>query len=314
MEEIDWTYINVHIKERTNTECSKVNHLENKISYENKKHTFGTDSNYESFSSGLRRILKTSLITSFSEMAASKSCIKKVIKIIVFVLCLIGFMYQTLNLLWMYLNYPTVGKVYVTSPYEIVQPAVTVCNINRKRRSFVCSLEDNVCVHLTNEKFCKAYPRYCPNNDPQKAFPKVAFLNDLVEWEYDWERTYLESHNETMIDSCQMKLEEKQWPCNTNYMKVPIVDKKGDPNCCFAVESLVGQPEAENELYPNNFVGTDLLEDVSCWHLPAYDSLSDHKAIEFDIALNSNSPSNDGDSCIFNLKKANWKLFYDSSK
>ncbi|GFY73246.1 RNA-directed DNA polymerase from mobile element jockey, partial [Trichonephila inaurata madagascariensis] len=61
-------------------------------------------------------------------------------------------------------------------------------------------------------------------------------------------------------------------------------------------------------------VGTDLLEDVSCWHLPAYDSLSDHKAIEFDIALNSNSPSNDDDSCIFNLKKANWKLFYDSSK
>ncbi|GFV45989.1 hypothetical protein TNCV_1921181 [Trichonephila clavipes] len=61
-------------------------------------------------------------------------------------------------------------------------------------------------------------------------------------------------------------------------------------------------------------VGTDLLEDVSCWHLPDYDSLSDHKAIEFDIALDFNSPTNDGDSCIFNLKKANWKLFYDSSK
>ncbi|GFY71211.1 hypothetical protein TNIN_47071 [Trichonephila inaurata madagascariensis] len=60
-------------------------------------------------------------------------------------------------------------------------------------------------------------------------------------------------------------------------------------------------------------VGMDLLEDVSCWHLPAY-SLSYHKAIEFDIALNSNSPTKDGDNCIFNLKKANCKLFYDSSK
>ncbi|GFY64879.1 hypothetical protein TNIN_350571 [Trichonephila inaurata madagascariensis] len=56
-------------------------------------------------------------------------------------------------------------------------------------------------------------------------------------------------------------------------------------------------------------VGTDLLEDVCCWCLPAYDSLSDHKAIEFDIVLNSNSPTNDGDNCIFNLKKRNWKLF-----
>ncbi|GFX10827.1 hypothetical protein TNCV_4740471 [Trichonephila clavipes] len=55
-------------------------------------------------------------------------------------------------------------------------------------------------------------------------------------------------------------------------------------------------------------VGTDLLEDVSCWHLPAYESLSHHKAIEFDIALNSNSPTNDGESCILNPKKANCKL------
>ncbi|GFW42357.1 hypothetical protein TNCV_239541 [Trichonephila clavipes] len=61
-------------------------------------------------------------------------------------------------------------------------------------------------------------------------------------------------------------------------------------------------------------VGTDLLEDVSCWHLPDYDSLSDHKAIEFDIALDFNSATNDGDSCIFNLKKRTGNSFYDSSK
>ncbi|GFV16911.1 hypothetical protein TNCV_4365111 [Trichonephila clavipes] len=52
-------------------------------------------------------------------------------------------------------------------------------------------------------------------------------------------------------------------------------------------------------------VGTDLLEFVSCWHLHTYDSLSDHKAIEIDIALNSNSPRKDGDSCVFNLRKTN---------
>ncbi|GFY68579.1 uncharacterized protein TNIN_483861 [Trichonephila inaurata madagascariensis] len=64
-------------------------------------------------------------------------------------------------------------------------------------------------------------------------------------------------------------------------------------------------------------VGTDLLEDVSCWHLP-YDSLSDHKAIDFDIVLNSNSSTIDGGSCIFNLKKKKKKTeletLYDTSK
>ncbi|GFW29298.1 hypothetical protein TNCV_742401 [Trichonephila clavipes] len=80
---------------------------------------------------------------------------------------------------------------------------------------------------------------------------------------------------------------------------------------CIEAQSIF---ERECDYIDVAAVGTDLLEDVSCWHLPAYDSLFYHKAIEFDIALYSNSPTNDGDSCIFNLKKANWKLFYDSSK
>ncbi|KAF8773449.1 Retrovirus-related Pol polyprotein type-1 like protein [Argiope bruennichi] len=61
-------------------------------------------------------------------------------------------------------------------------------------------------------------------------------------------------------------------------------------------------------------VGTDLLEDVSCWHLPTYDSLSDHKSIEFEVILDSHPPSKEGDNCTFHLKKANWKLFYNKSK
>ncbi|GFQ92602.1 uncharacterized protein TNCT_545871 [Trichonephila clavata] len=37
-------------------------------------------------------------------------------------------------------------------------------------------------------------------------------------------------------------------------MRIPVVDTKGDPNCCFVIESLIGQPEAEEQLYPNNLV------------------------------------------------------------
>ncbi|GFY66156.1 uncharacterized protein TNIN_272091 [Trichonephila inaurata madagascariensis] len=107
---------------------------------------------------------------------------------------------------------------------------------------------------MTNEEFCDAYPLFCPDNDPQKAFPLIPYLSDLMDLRYDWEYTYLESHNETMIDRCKMKLEEKQWGCSKNYMRVPVVDDKGEPNCCIAIESLVGQPEAEEKLFPNNFV------------------------------------------------------------
>ncbi|GFV26196.1 uncharacterized protein TNCV_3149961 [Trichonephila clavipes] len=36
-------------------------------------------------------------------------------------------------------------------------------------------------------------------------------------------------------------------------MRVPVVNDKGDPNCCFAIESLVGQPEAKDKSFPNTF-------------------------------------------------------------
>ncbi|GFQ86292.1 uncharacterized protein TNCT_401021 [Trichonephila clavata] len=37
-------------------------------------------------------------------------------------------------------------------------------------------------------------------------------------------------------------------------MRIPVVDTKGEPNFCFTIESLAGQPEAEDKLYPNNLV------------------------------------------------------------
>ncbi|GFT37304.1 uncharacterized protein TNCV_1127291 [Trichonephila clavipes] len=36
-------------------------------------------------------------------------------------------------------------------------------------------------------------------------------------------------------------------------MRVPVVNDKGDPNYCFAIESLVGQPEAKDKSFPNTF-------------------------------------------------------------
>ncbi|GBN02372.1 hypothetical protein AVEN_128635-1 [Araneus ventricosus] len=39
-----------------------------------------------------------------------------------------------------------------------------------------------------------------------------------------------------------------------SYKRIPVVDRRGEPNCCYTIESLVGQPNAEEELYPNTFI------------------------------------------------------------
>ncbi|GBN71499.1 hypothetical protein AVEN_33695-1 [Araneus ventricosus] len=36
-------------------------------------------------------------------------------------------------------------------------------------------------------------------------------------------------------------------------MKIPVVDSKGDPNCCYTIDSFVGKPNTEEDLYPNTF-------------------------------------------------------------
>ncbi|GFR22732.1 uncharacterized protein TNCT_317651 [Trichonephila clavata] len=126
--------------------------------------------------------------------------------------------------------------------------------VNRKRRSFVCSAPYYRCSKIKRETFCSIYPRFCPFKDPNETFPEIPFLPDLEDDEYDWDETYLESHNESMIDMCEMKLDQKKWSCNKNYMRIPVLDSKNQPNCCFTIESLVGQPEAEDKLYPNNLV------------------------------------------------------------
>ncbi|GBO07536.1 hypothetical protein AVEN_105757-1 [Araneus ventricosus] len=39
-----------------------------------------------------------------------------------------------------------------------------------------------------------------------------------------------------------------------SYKRIPVVDSEGEPNCCYTIESLVGQPNAEEDLYPNTFI------------------------------------------------------------
>ncbi|GFS32894.1 uncharacterized protein NPIL_95821 [Nephila pilipes] len=208
---------------------------------------------YKSFRTYTKTILKTSLITSFPEIATSKSWIKRIIKITVFIMCLIGFTYQTLDFLWMYLGYPTVVNVFVSNPYEIMQPAVTVCNKNRRRRSYICSQPDILCYYVEPAKFCKSYPVLCPGNDPKRAYTLIPYVVSLAEEEYDWEATFEESHNETIIDLCETRIEEKTIRCN-NTKRIPVIDAKGEPNTCVTIDSLVGQPNAEDTIYPNTYI------------------------------------------------------------
>ncbi|KAF8789996.1 hypothetical protein HNY73_005085 [Argiope bruennichi] len=58
-------------------------------------------------------------------------------------------------------------------------------------------------------------------------------------------------------------------------------------------------------------VGTDVLDDVSYWCLPEYESLSDHNTIEFEVTatINPSTSNRFNNFLYFNVKKANWDRF-----
>ncbi|GFY79630.1 uncharacterized protein TNIN_25441 [Trichonephila inaurata madagascariensis] len=220
--------------------------------YKMKKPKQSSYAKYKSFTSFMKTIMKTSLITSFPVIATSKSWIKRILKIIVFIMCLIGFSYQTLDFLWMYLGYPTVVNVFISNPYEIVQPGVTICNKNRRRRTFFCD-KPGYCSPDNPVEFCKNYPEKCPGKKPSLAYPWRPYLNMLAEDYYYWDETFEESHNATMIDICEAKIGMKTLPCK-NFTQIPVIDAKGEPNTCITIDSLVGQPDAEDTVHPNTYI------------------------------------------------------------
>ncbi|XP_015931146.2 degenerin-like protein asic-2 [Parasteatoda tepidariorum] len=215
------------------------------------KKTKTNTTKYSNFPLYLRTIFKSSLITSFPEIATAKTWVRRVLKILVFLGCLCGFIYQTYNFLILYLSYPTTVNVQITNPFEIVQPALTFCNKNRQRRSVICKKVKNQCTFLPENRFCTQYPRYCPGG--KRNFFGVPFLNSIMEDKLSWEQTSNESHTKDIISSCKIHLEGKIKDCVKPYRRVPTVSIESKPNYCYTIESQWEKPNSTDEIHPNTF-------------------------------------------------------------
>ncbi|KAG8176679.1 hypothetical protein JTE90_023683 [Oedothorax gibbosus] len=116
------------------------------------------------------RLCKESLITGFPALASDRiGPWRRLMKALVLVVCVCGFLYQTSEFLGLYLEYSTTLNMLVEHPDSVSVPAIGVCNNNRIRRTAVCTLNPNECVWNQSD-FCNRYTRYCiKNEEPMKA-------------------------------------------------------------------------------------------------------------------------------------------------
>lgn len=82
------------------------------------------------FAKQLTRLLKNSVIPGLPQIAETRNASKKGLKVVVFLSCTTGFLWQTFSFLTVYWTYPTVVDVESEFLDHVDLPAVTVCSCN----------------------------------------------------------------------------------------------------------------------------------------------------------------------------------------
>ncbi|GIY23813.1 uncharacterized protein CDAR_44031 [Caerostris darwini] len=95
-----------------------------------------------------RQVFSVSGVNGVSHVALARSGGRRLLWTALFAVGVMGWLYQTTALLDYYYRYPSVVKIQVEKPTVMDFPALTLCNVNRIRRSVYCrEFPDNCKLH-----------------------------------------------------------------------------------------------------------------------------------------------------------------------
>ncbi|XP_071041426.1 uncharacterized protein [Parasteatoda tepidariorum] len=261
-----WSYLENKFRAAT-LPPRNVRELQDQLMFRETQWTWSTDvkkrsnSKNHPFRKYAKFVFKQSLITGFPNIALSKSWKRKFWKISVFLVCLVGFLYQTSVFLQYYWTYPTTTYVEESSPYEIVQPALTLCSKNRIRRHIYCERNDSLCnFHYDNELFCEEYPKFCINNT--STYTGIPSIVDTLHgmFSINWEEAEELSPTSDIITDCWKRA--NVIISNCTFRSFPIVSKGSNPTFCYTLDSQLNEPDAEDDIYPNTFIHFKSFRDI----------------------------------------------------
>ncbi|GBN18173.1 hypothetical protein AVEN_49586-1 [Araneus ventricosus] len=118
-----------------------------------------TESREDSIAKEVSALEKTS-----RRRAVKKTVVCKTFKSIVFLICLIFLIIQSVEFFNVYYKYPTTIVTEVTVSKEFKLPAITLCFRNTISFKDFCSYEPDQCEKPRNmEEFCRKHVRDCSN-------------------------------------------------------------------------------------------------------------------------------------------------------
>ncbi|GFY56007.1 uncharacterized protein TNIN_417881 [Trichonephila inaurata madagascariensis] len=143
--------------------------------------------------------------------------LKKASRILVVLLCLGGYSFQTLQFLLLYWTYPTVVDIQKSSPTYLEIPSITICNpIGYNYTAMCMEFGVSACIGQRLIRFAQSYlclqhmsaSSYSFKNDAFQAITFNKFLKALGNLSFDLHdklREELESYTECSIEYAGIK-------------------------------------------------------------------------------------------------------------
>ncbi|GFT55531.1 uncharacterized protein TNCV_3320461 [Trichonephila clavipes] len=210
----------------------------------------------ETFINYMRSVLQNSMLTGVPQIATAGNVPKKVLRALVFVFCVVGFIYQSLVFMNIYWQYQTVIDVKVENPKETEMPSFTFCTNNGIETSKVCEDPDigKYCNRIIDEEvpfdWCVCLPHFCKDGKVMNiTVPNSFIIKKLAYDTYENYQPYLVPFKKMMQD-CYAEFKvigEVNRNCGIDDFKnIRAATVDYDVlYACYTVHSQLDQPDAE---------------------------------------------------------------------
>ncbi|XP_042912165.2 uncharacterized protein [Parasteatoda tepidariorum] len=202
--------------------------------------------------------LRNSMVTGIPQIIDATNTPNKILRLLVLVSCLAGFMYQSSDFMDLYWQYKTITDVKVQTTKVAELPSITVCNLNGLYGSRICNdsrFMANCFKSRIDQRSCACFgERFCNNGVPEVIqCVHMKIYDDIKEMKYEDYRMLLQKREE-FISNCRLiKLDEKKiFDCDLSYyqhVRCPS-SYSGVVEGCYTLNTIIGWPEKKPMTIP----------------------------------------------------------------
>ncbi|GBN87891.1 hypothetical protein AVEN_196872-1, partial [Araneus ventricosus] len=226
----------------------------------------------EDFINYMGSVLQNSMLTGIPQIASAANAPKKILRALVFIFCLVGFIYQSMVFMNMYWEYRTVIDIQVENPKRAEMPAITMCTNNGIKTSKVCSDPKfssmcNVVTAFESDEFCSCMPNFCVNGVLQNiTIPYMPVIDNFSYAEHEEYQPYLMPMYEVMIRCYDdfREFAEIEKDCEIKHyrnIRCPTDDHKV-LHACYTIHTLIDLPDGEAEEVSTQATETIVLDSI----------------------------------------------------